>query len=326
MEKTVRLTASEDGWRVDKYVAEYVPSLSRSRIQQLIEEGLLTINGEAVKVSQRVKRGDEVVLHLPPDGEESLVPQPMPLIVVYEDADLLVVDKPAGLVVHPAPGHRQGTLVNALLARYPDLPVDETSRPGIVHRLDKDTSGLIIVAKHEQARGELQRQFKAGAVDKVYLALVEGIVEPEQGIIEAPLGRDPRDRKRMAVVPGRGRAAVTEYGVLEQVGDRTLLEVRPRTGRTHQVRVHLAFIGHPVVGDRVYGHRKQPLRTERQFLHAHGLRFRLPSSGEPIELVSELPEDLSAVLDALRRPNLLSAEDWQNQGAGHRGGGQEGTN
>jgi 23S rRNA pseudouridine1911/1915/1917 synthase len=310
MEKTLRLVVSEDGQRVDKYVAERSAELSRSRVQQLIDEGLLTVNGEAAKASRRLERGDEVVVHVPADSEPQLLAQPLPLVVVYEDADLLVVDKPAGLVVHPAPGHSRGTLVNALLARYPDLPVDQGRRPGMVHRLDKDTSGLIIVAKNEDARRYLQRQFKEAKVRKVYLALVEGRMEPEQGIIDAPLGRDPKSRKRMAVRPG-GRAAVTEYRVLDQFEEQTLLEVRPRTGRTHQVRVHLAFVGHPVVGDRTYGYRKQRLGTERQFLHAHRLGFRLPSTGKPIELVSELPQDLSVVLDSLRNPSLLSAEDWQ---------------
>jgi len=311
MEKTLRLVVSEDGQRVDKYVAERSPELSRSRVQQLIDEGLLTVNGEPAKASRRLERGDEVVVHVPTESGPQLVAQPLPLVVVFEDADLLVVDKPAGLVVHPAPGHSRGTLVNALLARYPDLPMDQGNRPGIVHRLDKETSGLIIVAKNEDARRDLQRQFKQSKVHKAYLALVEGRMEPQQGIIDAPVGRDPRNRKRMAVLPGAGRKAVTEYRVLDQFEEQALLDVRPRTGRTHQIRVHLAFVGHPIVGDRIYGYRKQRLGTERQFLHAHRLGFRLPSTGQPIELASELPQDLSVVLEGLRNPDLLSAEDWQ---------------
>jgi 23S rRNA pseudouridine1911/1915/1917 synthase len=205
--------------------------------------------------------------------------------------------------------------VNALLARYPDLPMDEDGRPGIVHRLDKDTSGLILVARSEEVRRKLQAQFKAGEVLKVYLSLVEGIVEPKNGIIDAAIGRDAKNRKRMAVVRRGGRPAVTEYRVLEQLEGYSLLELRPRTGRTHQVRVHLAFIGHPVVGDSVYGHRKQRLGLGRQFLHAHRLGFRHPSSGERMELVAELPADLQAVLEGLRSPGLVSAEEWEQQGS-----------
>jgi 23S rRNA pseudouridine1911/1915/1917 synthase len=311
MEEIIRLTADDVGERLDKYVAQKMPSLSRSRLQQLIGEGLVTVNGVAVKASCRIQQGDEIVARIPPIEKVELVPQHMPLRMVYEDEDLVVVDKPAGMVVHPAHGHRYGTLVNALLARYPDLHVDENNRPGIVHRLDKNTSGLIIAVKNEDARRNLQRQFKEGQVKKTYLALVEGKVEPERGIVDAPLGRDAKHRKRMAVVPKGGRKAVTEYRVLEYLGDNTLLEIRPRTGRTHQIRVHLAFVGHPVVGDTVYGYRKQRLGLKRQFLHAQGLGFHLPSSGKYVSVSSELPEDLREVLKRLREPSLISAEEWE---------------
>jgi len=315
MEQIRRLTATEGGERVDKYVAQQVPSLSRSRIKQLIADGFLRVNGSVVKPSHRLQDGDEVVLRIPAVEEVQLVPQHIPLRIVYEDEDLAAVDKPADLVVHPAPGHELGTLANALVARYPDLPVDEDGRPGIVHRLDKDTSGLILVAKNEGARRDLTAQFKRGEVDKVYLALVDGKVEPSDGVIDAPIGRDARDRKRMAVVRSGGRQAVTKYHVLEHLGDFTLLEVRPQTGRTHQVRVHLAFIRHPVVGDKTYGHRKQRLDIKRQFLHAHRLGFRLPASGARLELVSELPGDLADVIRGLRRPNLITAEEWERLGS-----------
>lgn len=311
MEEIIRLTADEVGERLDKYVSQEMPALSRSRVQQLIVEGLVTVNGIPVKASYRLQQGDEILARIPPTEEVKLVPQRIPLNVVYEDEDLVVVDKPAGMVVHPAHGHQDGTLVNALLGRYPDLPVDEDSRPGIVHRLDKDTSGLIIAAKNEGARRNLQLQFKEGQVEKTYLALVEGKVEPGRGIIDAPIGRDGRHRKRMAVVLKGGREAVTEYQVREYLGDYTLLEVRPRTGRTHQVRVHLAFIGHPVVGDTVYGYRKQRLGLKRQFLHAQRLGFHLPSSGEYMALTSELPPDLREVLDRLRKPSLITPEEWE---------------
>ena len=315
MEKIHRLTATEDGERVDKCAARQVPSLSRSRIRNLIDIGLLTVNGRVVRPSHRLRQGDELVLRVPPVQEVELIPQAMPLRVVYEDDDLVVVDKPGDLVVHPAPGHESGTLANALLARYPDLPIDEDGRPGIVHRLDKDTSGLIIVAKNDASRRSLQGQFKEGQVDKIYLALVEGTVEPERGIVDAPIGRNPKNRKRMAVVRTGGRQAVTEYRVLEHLGGFTLLEVRPRTGRTHQVRVHLAFVHHPVVGDKVYGRRKQRLAVERQFLHAHRLGFRLPGSGQAVELESDLPVELACVLDDLRKPTVIDAEEWERLGS-----------
>ncbi len=314
MDKKLQLTVSEGGERVDKYVAGEVPSLSRSQVQDLIARGLITVNGIEVKPSQRLKEGDSVGVIVPPAEEVELVPERIPLRIVYEDEDLVVVDKPPGLVVHPAAGHQRGTLLNALLARYPDLPLDEEKRSGIVHRLDKDTSGLIVVARSRDAREHLQAQFKAREVLKVYLSLVEGVVEPRNGVIEASIGRDSRDRKRMAVVRSGGRRAVTEFRVLERLGEYTLLETRPRTGRTHQVRVHLAFLGHPVVGDSVYGHRKQRLGLERQFLHAHRLAFRHPSSDRQVDLVSELPPDLERVLEMLRRPNLISAEEWERLG------------
>lgn len=311
MEEVVRLTASEAGERLDQYVAHKLDSVSRSRIQQLIDEGLVTVNGSAVKASYRLQQGDRIAVRIPPPTEPELVPQPIPLTVVYEDQDLIVVDKPAGMVVHPAHGHPTGTLVNALLARYPDLPADEDNRPGIVHRLDKDTSGLIVVARNEHARRDLQRQFRKRKVEKAYLALVEGAVETKRGKIDAPIGRDPRRRKRMAVVRRGGRQALTEYRVLEYLGDHTLLEIRPVTGRTHQVRVHLAFIGHPVVGDTVYGYRKQRLGLKRQFLHAQRLGFHLPSSGEYVTLSAELPSELSEVLERLRAPSFITAEEWE---------------
>lgn len=312
MEEILSLTASEDSERLDKYLAQEITSVSRSRIQQLIVEGLVTVNGVPVKASYRVQQGDAILVRIPPTEEVELVPQRIPLRIVYEDEDLVVVDKPAGMVVHPAHGHQEGTLVNALLAHYPDLPVDEGNRPGIVHRLDKDTSGLIIVAKNDDARDNLRRQFKERQVEKLYLALVEGNVEPGRGMIDAPIGRDAKRRKRMAVVRKGGREAVTQYQVLEYLGDYTLLEVRPLTGRTHQVRVHLSFIGHPVVGDAVYGYRKQRLGLKRQFLHAQRLGFHLPSSGEYVTVTADLPQDLREVLDRLRRPSFTTAEEWES--------------
>ena len=230
---------------------------------------------------------------IPPPVPGTLTPEAIPLKILYEDNDLMVVDKPAGLTVHPAPGHYTHTLVNAILAHVPDLEAGETNRPGIVHRLDKDTSGLIIVAKNSAAHMKLADQFKSRSVTKVYQALVQGHLTPEEGIIEASIGRDPRDRKRMAVVTG-GREARTEYTVIKYIDNYTLLEVRPKTGRTHQIRVHLAAIGFPIVGDATYGVKSDYL--SRQFLHAYKLRFKLPSTGEYREFESELPDDLAQAL------------------------------
>jgi 23S rRNA pseudouridine1911/1915/1917 synthase len=309
VEKTIELRVSEGGQRLDKYVAQVVPGLSRSRAQKLIEEGLVTVNGGMAKPSYRVEVGDLIVVHVPPPEPMEIEPQAIPLDIVYEDEQIIVVNKPAGMVVHPAYGHRTGTLVNAVLAHCPHLARAEGDpRPGIVHRLDKDTSGLIIVAKNDAARRHLQRQFKRREVKKVYVALLEGRLEPARGVIEAPIGRDKKRRKRMAVVEG-GRQARTEYRVAEYFAGGTgkvsrlytLVEAQPATGRTHQVRVHFASIGHPLAGDPVYGFRKQHLSSlHRQFLHAQTLGFRLPGSDQYVELTAELPDDLRVVLEELR--------------------------
>jgi len=222
------------------------------------------------------------------------MPEAIPLNIIYEDDDLLVVDKPAGLTVHPAPGHPSHTLLNAILSHFPHLAdVSDSLRPGVVHRLDKDTSGVMMVAKNSAAQADLAEQFKTHSVTKAYLVLVKGRLTPENGVIEAAIGRDPRNRKRMAVVT-EGREARTEYRVIRYIGDYTLLEVRPETGRTHQIRVHLSAIGYPVVGDKVYGVKSAYL--SRQFMHASRLGFNLPSSGEYVEFESALPPDLEQAL------------------------------
>jgi 23S rRNA pseudouridine1911/1915/1917 synthase len=306
-ERRVELKVGKDGERLDRFLAEQVPNLSRSAAQRLIEGEQVSVDGEAAKASYRVRAGDVVVALLPADETPEPEAEPIPLRVVYEDEVLVVVDKPAGMVVHPAPGHRGGTLVNALLAHCPELAGSGGERPGIVHRLDRDTSGLILVAKSEKVRRALQQQFKERQVRKTYLALVHGHLQPAWGLIEAPIGRDPQRRQRMAVIAG-GREAVTEVRVLEQfaqksgpaAGDYSLVEVEPRTGRTHQIRVHLASIGHPVVGDRVYGRRRTRLPLSRQFLHAQRLEFRHPLSGSRLDLETPLPPDLAAVLELLR--------------------------
>lgn len=294
MNKKLEFTVNSPGSRLDRYIAEHC-QISRAYAQQLIGEGQITVNGNRSKASHRLAVGDRVVAIIPPPSPISLAPEDIPLKVVYEDSDLIVVDKPAGLLVHPAAGQRTGTLVNALLARCPDLQgIDGSVRPGIVHRLDKNTSGLMVVAKNDAAQMSLSRQIKQRSITKGYLALVAGRLSPERGAIEAPVGRHPKDRKRMAVVSG-GREARTQYRVIKYLNGYTLLEAMPETGRTHQIRVHFSAIGHPVLGDPVYG-KKSPL-LGRQFLHAHRLGFRLPSTGEFVEFRAELPPDLEEVLD-----------------------------
>ncbi len=302
----LEFVVAEGGVRLDKLLPAEVPGLSRSAAQSLIASGRVQVNGQAVKASHKARPGDRVTVDLPAPEAAVPVAQAIPLNVVYEDDYLVVVDKPAGMVVHPAPGHTEGTLVNAVLARYPELASSGDDRPGIVHRLDRDTSGLIVVARSDKVRRALQRQFQQHTVQKVYLALLHGALQPNWGRIEAPLGRDPHHRQRVAVLPG-GREAVTEYHVVEVFrapgtsGDLTLVTAEPKTGRTHQIRVHFASIGHPVVGDRTYGHRRAPLQPARQFLHAWRLGFEHPVTGRRLELEAPLPADLASVLESLRR-------------------------
>lgn len=288
--KEYTFVVDKPGNRLDKYVGENCPELSRTQAQKLITDGYITVNDRSAKAGLKLGIGDVVKVVIPPPP--TLSPEAIPLNIVYHDDDLLVVDKPAGLIVYPAPGHPAHTLVNAILSRFPEL-ADSSLRPGIVHRLDKDTSGLMVVAKNAAAQDDLMSQFKARSVAKTYLALVKGRLEPEHGIIEADIGRDPRHRKRMAVV-AEGKEARTRYHVMEYIGDCTLLEIKPETGRTHQIRVHLAAIGFPVVGDKVYGAKSAFL--SRQFLHASRLGFKLPSTGEHVEFTSDLPPDLAQAL------------------------------
>ena len=294
-ERTFRLVVQDDeGQRLDVFVARHCPDLSRSYARRLIEDGLATINGRGVKPSYALRSGDVVDVRVPPARPMDVEPESIPLRIVYEDEDLVVVDKPAGMTVHPAPGHVRHTLVNALLAHCADLSgVGGVLRPGIVHRLDKDTSGLILVAKNDRAHADLSRQLKDRTVEKRYLALVRGRVEQAEGVIEGAIGRDPHNRKRMAIVPG-GRSARTAYRVRRYIDDMTLLEVAPSTGRTHQIRVHLAVAGHPVIGDAVYG--RPSALVGRQFLHAYRLAFRHPGDGKAVSFESPLPPDLEEAL------------------------------
>jgi 23S rRNA pseudouridine1911/1915/1917 synthase len=291
------LTADRHGERLDVFVTRRLPALTRSRVRRLIDEGLVTVGNRLPgKAGVKLEGGEPVRVTIPPPERARPEPEAMPLRIVYEDEDLLVVDKPAGLAVHPSPGHGSHTLVNAVLAHCPDLSgVGGERRPGIVHRLDKDTSGLIIVAKHDAAHLSLSRQLKERRVEKTYIALVEGRIEPPEGVIDAPIARDPRHRKRMSVVEG-GREARTRYRLLREVDGRSLLEVRPESGRTHQIRVHLAALGHPLFGDPVYGRAGTTAPVGRQFLHAQRLAFRHPRTGERLELEAPLAEDLARAL------------------------------
>jgi 23S rRNA pseudouridine1911/1915/1917 synthase len=299
--REITFTVDEGGERLDKVISAGVPDLSRAMTQRLIKTSEVTVNGRPSKPSYRVEMGDEILVRVPAEMPEPVLPEDIPLDIIYEDEALLVVNKPAGMVVHPALGHPSGTLVNAVLAHCPQVAeVGGLDRAGIVHRLDKDTSGLVLIAKDEATRAALQRQFKRRQVVKTYLALVEGPMYPREGVIEAPVGRDKRQRKKMAVVRS-GRQARTMYRAVEYFDDHTLLEVRPHTGRTHQVRVHLAWLGYPVVGDAVYGHRRQRLLRRRHFLHAARLHFTHPVMGEEMEFEAPLPPELSTVLKRLRR-------------------------
>jgi 23S rRNA pseudouridine1911/1915/1917 synthase len=290
------------GGRVDRFAAD-LSGLSRSRIQHLITEGRVTADGNPVKANTVVPAGAVLVIDVPPVAPAGIEPEAIPLDVVYEDDEVLVVDKPAGLVVHPSPGHWSGTLVNALLARdtvYGGIAGVE--RPGIVHRLDRDTSGLLIVAKTDTAQASIMAQLKARRVKKTYLALVLGSVQAAVGRIEAPIGRDPRNRMRMAVIPD-GRPSVTGYRVRERFAGWTLLEVDLVTGRTHQIRVHLAALDHPVAGDPVYGtgtSRRGPEGLERLFLHAWRVVFASPATGDLVRLEAPLPSALETALAGLR--------------------------
>jgi 23S rRNA pseudouridine1911/1915/1917 synthase len=297
-EETHTIRVIEPTKRLDKFLAAKYPELSRVRLQKLIKQGYILVNGSGAKVSQELNAGDEVSINLPPPESTSLIAEPMPLKIVYEDDDLIILDKPNGLTVHPAPGHTSHTLVNALLAYCPALAeFGDSPRPGIVHRLDKDTSGLMLIAKTTVAQQNLINQFKTHSVSKGYLVLVKGRLTPPRGAIEAPIGRHPVNRKRMAVVTS-GREARTSYKVKEYIDNYTLLEVTIETGRTHQIRVHLAAIGYPVVGDATYGVKSRYLN--RQFVHACRLGFYLPSTGEYKEFTCDLPQDLQQALDLIK--------------------------
>ncbi len=303
-EQTFHIEPALVGARLDVAIATLLPSISRTRAQALIRDGQVRVNAVvAARVGQRLAAGDRIEVRVPAPTPSALQPESIPLDVIFENADVLLVNKPAGMVVHPAAGHATGTLVHAALAHAPDLEgIGGEVRPGVVHRLDRDTSGLILLAKNDAAHHDLQQQFKSRSISKTYLAITEGRPPTDSGKIDAPIGRDPKNRKRMSIVAAdRGRSAVTAYRVREALREASLLEVHPETGRTHQIRVHLAFLGCPVAGDRVYGRRKPVVQAPRQMLHAWRLRLQLPGEREPREFEAPVPADFEEVLDDLRR-------------------------
>ncbi len=303
MEDTQVYDVQEDqiGLRLDRFLAPLLPSLSRSTIQQLIEAEGVLVKGKPSKSGYALRRGDtiEIVRSTPVVPPTQAIAHEFPLDILYEDEDLFVLNKAPGMVVHPAPGHSDDTLVNALLARYPELQgVGADGRPGIVHRLDKDTSGLIIIARNTRTLTALMEEMQAHHIIKRYLALVDGIVAHDQGSIDAPIGRDTRNRQQMTVTTRDSREARTHFRVLQRFTRYTLLLLQLETGRTHQIRVHLKAIGHPVVGDTVYGSGRVPkgITLDRQFLHAYQIQFEHPSTGKRIEVEAPLPKDLQNVL------------------------------
>ncbi|MBG0787075.1 MAG: RluA family pseudouridine synthase [Anaerolineaceae bacterium] len=293
---------SGEDLRVDKFLAEQLPDVSRSQIKNLIESGNVILDDIVVeKAGAKARPGSVVRIDVPVDDSDGLVPEDIPLDIIYEDDQVIVINKPSGMVVHPGAGNQSGTAVNALLAYYPPIrSVGETDRPGVVHRLDKETSGVLIFAKTQKAYKWLVKEFKTRDIDKAYLALVDGQPPTPTGRIEAPIIRDPNVRTRMAVgLQGQGKPAVTEYFTIENFEKHTYLEAHPITGRTHQIRVHLSYLGTPVVGDSLYGHRKPSVDLDRFFLHARMLTIRLPGNRGRQTFEAPLPPELQAVLDTL---------------------------
>lgn len=304
MSEHIEITAEESGERIDALLARLVPELTRSAAQRLLEEGLVTLGGVPVKKNRRTEPGEVYAALLPEPELPEPEPQDIPLDIVYEDADVVVVNKPRGMVVHPAPGHPDGTLVNALLWHCGESlsGVGGERRPGIVHRIDKDTSGLIIAAKNDFAHLALSAQLADRSLSRVYEAVARGEFREEAGTVDAPIGRHPTERKRMAVTERGTRPAVTHWEVIARYRGWTHIRCRLETGRTHQIRVHMAYIGHPLLGDMVYGAKKPERGLEGQCLHARELKFLHPRTGEAIHLSTELPEYFQQVLASLPRP------------------------
>ncbi|MDD4178441.1 MAG: RluA family pseudouridine synthase [Candidatus Margulisbacteria bacterium] len=296
----------QKGTRLDLFLSLITElDVSRSHVKKLIEDGQVTVNGQAAEPSYKIKNDDRVKIVIPPPPENATLPENIPLNIIFEDNDVIVINKPKGLVVHPAPGNRSGTLVNALLAHCDHLAtVGAPLRPGIVHRLDKDTSGVLVVAKTDQAYRSLIKQIKDRTVEKTYLALVHGTLKNNSGIIDARIGRHPVQRMKMAVIErtggksqgSRGRDALTTYKVIKRAAKYSLLEVKIKTGRTHQIRVHLSHLGHPVVGDQTYGKKRDEFNAAGQLLHAYKLSFNHPTTGERVEFKAEMPDEMKRIV------------------------------
>jgi 23S rRNA pseudouridine1911/1915/1917 synthase len=301
-EYTFVIAAEQAGERLDKWVAAVNEEWSRVRVQAWIREGYVAVDGRPQKGNYRLKKGEQVVIHVPPLAELSIAAEAMPLDIRYEDADVLVVNKPRGLVVHPAPGHHSGTLVNALLAhcRGNLSGIHGVARPGIVHRIDKDTSGLLMIAKNEQAHQSLIAQLQAHTVERIYVAVVHGVIPHEHGTIDAPIGRDPNQRQQMRVIHTNSKPAITHFTVRARFAQTTIVECRLETGRTHQIRVHMKYIGFPLVGDPLYGPKKNPYPIHGQALHAKVLGFTHPRTAERIRIEAELPQEMEELLAFLR--------------------------
>lgn len=311
---TLTVTEKHAGKRLDMFISHHEPHISRNRIQTLIKEGLARVSGNIEKPGYKVKPGELITLNLPERMVHDVLPEPIPLYVIFEDSHIIVLNKPPDLVVHPAPGNYTGTLVNALLYHYGSLPSsgagpqgDERERAGIVHRLDKDTSGVMVVARTQEALRSLSGQFKNRIVQKKYIALVSGVIKKGSGTIEAGLGRHVKERQKISVHTHKAREAVTLYKVKERLKNATLVEVEIKTGRTHQIRVHMAHIGHPVLGDRVYGGAKAMKFNDstipRQMLHAESLSLLHPDTGHPMTFTAPPPADMATVIEKLRKKN-----------------------
>jgi len=294
---------NESGTRIDRYLAEKDSGFSRSFIQKLLKDGQVTVGGKPAKSNYKVREDDCIHLEVPDSSEPDIVPEDIPLDILYEDEDVLIVNKPKGMVVHPAAGHYQGTLVNAVMAHCGDSlsGINGVMRPGIVHRIDKDTTGALLVCKNDTAHRDLAEQLKDHSIRRRYRAVVQGNLKDDEGTIEGPIGRHPTDRKKMAINHKNGKDAVTHYKVLERFGQATYVECRLETGRTHQIRVHMASIGHPLLGDTVYGSSRNPYHLEGQALHAMILGFVHPRTGEYMEFTAPLPEYFVKLLSKLRK-------------------------
>lgn len=300
-------TAKDTGVRIDKFLSDAMPDASRSYIQKLIRDQFIVVNEKQVKSNYKVNAGDEIKVSLPEPEIPDILPEEIPLDILYEDSDILIVNKPKGMVVHPAPGHYSGTLVNAVMFHCRDnlSGINGVSRPGIVHRIDMDTTGSLIICKNDRAHQALAEQLKDHHITRRYHAIVHGNLKEDSGTVNTPIGRHPVDRKKMSTRASHGRNAVTHYRVLERFGDYTYIECELETGRTHQIRVHMASIGHPILGDAVYGPQKCPFKLQGQTLHAKILGITHPTTGEYMEFDAPLPAYFTELLEKLRRQSRI---------------------